>query len=105
MRYFNMEDYGMKFRAFDFALKGEYIGFCIVLHKDDYTVSIKKLSGTKKQLEEEFYYYRKTLDSDNDITLEFAIIKNYGTVSKDYIQTRVNRFIEQTKANNFEIRY
>lgn len=101
-----MEDYGMKFRAFDFALKGEYIGFCIVLHKNEnYTISIKKLSGTKKQLEEEFYYYRKTLDSDNDITLEFAIIKNYGTVSKDYIQTRVNRFIEQTKANYFEIRY
>lgn len=89
----------MNFRKFDFDLKGNYIGFCIVLHKSDYMVSVKTLSGTKKQLEEEFYEYRKTLNS-NDITLEYAIIKNYGTISKDYIKTRVNRFINQTKASN-----
>lgn len=89
----------MNFRKFDFDLKGNYIGFCIVLHKNDNMVSVKTLSGTKKQLEDEFYEYRKTLNS-NDITLEYAIIKNYGTISKDYIKTRVNRFIDQTKASN-----
>lgn len=86
-------------RMFDFALKGNYIGFCIVKHKSDNMVSVKTLSGTKKQLEDEFYEYRKTLNS-NDITLEYAIIKNYGTISRDYIKTRVNRFIDQTKASN-----
>lgn len=89
----------MNFRKFDFDLKGSYIGFCIVKHKSDNMVSVKTLSGTKKQLEDEFYEYRKTLKSD-DITLEYAIIKNYGTISKDYIKTRVNRFIDQTKASN-----
>lgn len=89
----------MNFRKFDFALKGSYIGFCIVKHKSNNLISVKTLSGTKKQLEEEFYEYRKTLKS-NDITLEYAIIKNYGTISKDYIKTRVNRFIDQTKASN-----
>lgn len=87
------------FRKFDFALKGEYIGFCIVLHKNDNLVSVKTLSGTKKQLEDEFYEYRKTL-KPSDLTLECKIIKNYGTISKGYIQTRVNRFIDQTKASN-----
>lgn len=89
----------MNFRKFDFALKGIYIGFCIVKRKSDNMVSVKTLSGDRKQLEEEFYHYRKTLNSD-DITLEYAIIKNYGTISKDYIKTRVNRFIDQTKASN-----
>lgn len=87
------------FRKFDFALKGEYIGFCIVLHKNDNLVSEKTLSGSRKQLEDEFYEYRKTLKS-SDLTLEYKIIKNYGTISKDYIKTRVNRFIDQTKASN-----
>lgn len=87
------------FRKFDFALKGEYIGFCIVLHKNDNLVSVKTLSGSEKQLEDEFYEYRKTLKS-SDLTLEYKVIKNYGTISKGYIQTRVNRFIDQTKASN-----
>lgn len=93
MRLINM------FRKFDFALKGEYIGFCIVLHKNDNLVSVKTLSGTKKQLDDEFYEYRKTL-KPSDLTLEYKVIKNYGTISKGFIQTRVNRFIDQTKASN-----
>lgn len=94
-----MRGINMNFRKFDLELKGNYIGFCIVKHKSNNMVSVKTLSGTQKQLEEEFYNYRKTLEI-NDITLEYAVIKNYGTVSKDYIKTRVNKFINQTKASN-----
>lgn len=89
----------MNFRKFDFALKGDYIGFCIVFHKSDNLVSVKTLSGNRKQLDNEFYEYRKTL-KPTDLTLEYAVIKNYGKVSTDYIKTRVNRFIDQTKASN-----
>ena len=88
------------FREFDFALNGNWIGFCIVYHKDTNLVSVKSLSGNKKQLEDEFYYYRKTLNLDSTITLEYAIIKNYGDISTDFIKARVNRFIKQTKASN-----
>lgn len=95
----------MGYRCFDFDLKGNWLGFVIAFHRNENVVSVKTLSGEKKQLEDEFYEYRKTFISDDDIILEYAIIKNYGTISRDYIKVRVNRFVEQTKANEFEIRY
>lgn len=87
----------------DFDLKGAFIGFCIIKDKAKNTVIVKVCDGSRKQADDEIYNYRKTLDNDNIITLEIATVKNYGTITKDYIQTRINRFTEQTKSDKYII--
>lgn len=80
-------------------LVNTYISYCIVLHKNDYTVTVETFSGLRKQSEENLYQYRKTLDS-NDITLEFATLRNFGKITIDLISVKLRQFKEQTKANN-----
>lgn len=87
----------------DFNFKGAFIGFCIIKDKAKNIVIVKTCDGTRKQADDKIYDYRKTLDDKNIITLEIATIKNFGTISKDYIQTRINRFTEQTKSDKYII--
>ena len=87
----------------DFNFKGEFIGFCIVKDKTKNIVLVKACDGSRKQADDKIYDYRKTLDAKNIITLEIATIKNFGTISREYIQKRINRFTEQTKSNGYII--
>ncbi len=88
----------------DFNFKGAFIGFCIIKDKAKNIILVKACDGSRKQADNEIYNYRKTLDNNNIITLEIATIKNFGTISKDYIQTRINRFTEQTKSDKYIIK-
>ena len=92
----------MSIKNFDF--KGTYIGTCIIKDKAKNIIVAKVCDGSRKQVNDEIYNYRKTLDNDNIITLELATVKNYGTVTVDYIQRRINRFTEQTKSNKYIIK-
>lgn len=87
----------------DFDFKGAFIGFCIVKDKAKNTILVKVCDGNKKEAVEKIYDYRKTLDDNNIITLETATIKNFGSISKDYVQVRINRFVEQTKSDKYII--
>ena len=88
----------------DFDLKGTYVGTCIIKDKTTNIIIAKVCDGSRKQISDEIYNYRKTLDNNNIITLEIATVKNYGTVTVDYIQRRINRFTEQTKSNKYIIK-
>ncbi len=88
----------------NFNFKGAFIGFCIIKDKAKNIVIVKVCDGSRKQADDKIYEYRKTLDNNNIITLEIATIKNFGTVTTDYIQTRVKRFVEQTKSNKYIIK-
>ena len=88
----------------DFDLKGTYIGTCIIKDKTTNIIIAKVCDGSRKQISDEIYNYSKTLDNNNIITLEKKKKKNYGTVTTDYIQTRINRFTEQTKSDKYIIK-